>query len=515
MPVSSVGMNGRSRNWKTLPQAHLDRKLTTLGLHLDRTERVIICIQCKYSLQPSGEAVSKHLWEKHKVPAEARRGLNPFVRSLQLPDPNKLDLRHDGCAPHPYLAIQSGAACKRCNYRSTSLDLMQRHLSKQCGRKADRKNWLRDEIRTDLMLQSWSQNGARGYWIVKSNECSSPPTPVAGTSCSPRRQKRLAALHEKEEQRIADSAHIHTATDTGIDDLAFTSNWMRRTGWPDTFAGTDRCLLGRLTDVPAEEGHSIMLGLHRADEIYSSADDERRLAAIGRAVDHFFDRCEDTARNTDHSIRCWLRSQVVGHPYKAPFELPARESTRKWYRLLWKKLLLFIVRLYRLDNQVREELLGVRLSGKQRKAVEQVWLLSQPGSASPAGRLQIRDSPSPILVSTTDDEPGSQRNDSRDAISQTDTQGLIIRGRNDPRLPVSLTKALPLLENNRDKPESRPASPVETGSDSDYEASGTSDGEGSFDEADTRDDDFGLTRRPNRQQCMLRGSAGVLTDYRG
>jgi phosphohistidine phosphatase SixA len=37
--------------------------------------------------------------------------------------------------------------------------------------------------------------------------------------------------------------HQRNATDTGIEDLAATSNWMRRTGWAETYKGVDRRLL--------------------------------------------------------------------------------------------------------------------------------------------------------------------------------------------------------------------------------------------------------------------------------
>lgn len=46
-------------------------------------------------------------------------------------------------------------------------------------------------------------------------------------------------------------------------------------------------------------------------------------ADLGRVLD----RCADTVKHTDVSIRCWLRSQYVDRPYKAPFELVGRDST--------------------------------------------------------------------------------------------------------------------------------------------------------------------------------------------
>lgn len=91
------------RSWKSLSGQELRQRLTSLGLVLDREEKVIICMKCQYALKPS-DAVSKHLGDKHEISAKARHGLNAFVKQLQLPDPNKLEPRPDGCEPHPNLA---------------------------------------------------------------------------------------------------------------------------------------------------------------------------------------------------------------------------------------------------------------------------------------------------------------------------------------------------------------------------------------------------------------------------
>ena len=162
---------------------------------------------------------------------------------------------------------------------------------------------------------------------------------------------------------------------------------MRRTGWAETFA------LLRLADVPARDGHELELGDYDGRKTYSSIEDERRLTAIGHAVDRFFDRCDGTARNTDHSIRCWLRSQIPGRPYKAPFQLPWRLQTKKRSRGLWKGVIFFMARLYRLDDEIRESLLGVKFSEKQRRAIEQVWMSLEPESNGLSEGCQTPDSP--------------------------------------------------------------------------------------------------------------------------
>ncbi|KAM0714509.1 hypothetical protein Q7P37_009803 [Cladosporium fusiforme] len=359
------------RNWKSLSGQELHRRLTSLGLALDTEEKVIICKKCQYVLKPS-DAVSKHLGDRHEISAKARHGLNAFVKQLQLPDPSRLEPRPDGYPPHPNLATKSGVACGQCNYRSTSLDLAQRHLAKTHGEKSARKTWLRDHLRKDLFPQSWTQNGST-YWIVVLNEANNSGPHLDTPQASPQRRQNLTALHERELQRARNEETRLPGEDSSASDLALTSNWIRRTGWLETFAGVDRQLLSRLGSAPAREGFPLLLADDVGGLTQSSIEDESKLSNLGKAADHFFDRCEDTARNTDHSIRCWLRSHVQGRPYKAAFQLPGRCTTRKRYRWLWKSMIYFVLRLWRLDDAVRERMLGLRLSTKQSKAIEEIW----------------------------------------------------------------------------------------------------------------------------------------------
>jgi hypothetical protein len=359
------------RSWKCLSGQELRQKLTSLGLALDREEKVIICMKRQYALKPSN-AVSKHLGDKHEIRAKARHGLNAFVKQLQLPDPSRLETRPDGCAPHPNLATKSGVACGQCNYRSTSLDLAQRHLAKTHGEKGGRKTWLRDRIRNDLLLQSWTQNGS-AYWIVGLNEGNYLGTNLDTPQASPKRRQKLTALHERELQRARNEEARQQGEGSLASDLALTSNWIRRTGWLETFAGVDHQLLSHLASAPAREGFPLLLADDVGSPIQSSIEDESKLLNLGKVVDYFFDRCEDTARNTDNSIRCWLRSHVQGRPYKAAFQLPGRCNTRKRYRWFWKSMMYFVLRLWRLDDAVREQTLGLRLSTRQSKAIQEVW----------------------------------------------------------------------------------------------------------------------------------------------
>ncbi|KAK5109833.1 hypothetical protein LTR85_002038 [Meristemomyces frigidus] len=347
-------------------------RLEGLGLHLNTPEPALMCYRCRYALKPTAAAVSNHLGEKHAVPAKSRRGLPVLIRSLHLPNPNTLPGRPRKSAPHPHLTIQGGAACRKCGFLSVSLDLIPRHLLKAHGLKGDRRSWLRDGICENLALQSWTQNGCRNYWTVEA-----AAEEITPTDCSPRRRARLEALHQDEKERMSSNACIPSTTDTGIDDLALTSNWMRRTGWAQTFANADRSMLLVLAEGPAADGYRLELGRHGDKVLWSSAQDERALAVAGRAVDQFLDRCEDTARHTDQSIRCWLRGQTLGQPYKAPFELPGRKATRSRYRSLCKRFVFFVLRLSRLGCAVQADILSMQLSQEQWTVVGGLWTLLQ------------------------------------------------------------------------------------------------------------------------------------------
>jgi len=108
--------------WLDLSPAEVHQRLAHLGLVLCEDDRLVVCNHCKYAPQPSGQTVSKHLWEVHCLPAKDRTGLNAFVRGLKLQDPNTVPPRPDDSPPHPQLIVQDGFTCLQCHYRTTSSD---------------------------------------------------------------------------------------------------------------------------------------------------------------------------------------------------------------------------------------------------------------------------------------------------------------------------------------------------------------------------------------------------------
>lgn len=400
--MASVQNERRHRppKWNSLPEDEVSRKMAVLGLYINRPEPAIICTSCQYALSPSGEAVNKHLWEKHKIAPGLREGLTVYVRLLRLPDPNKLNLRAEGSPAHPHLSVRPGTACKHCGFKTTGLTLMVRHISKAHKGFKGGRNWMRDCIEEHVSLQSWTQNGARGYWTVASDRAATPP---AGPECSPRRRERVERMLGEEMRHLDRQDHQRNATDTGIEDLAATSNWMRRTGWAETYKGVDRRLLLALRRTPAVEGYALRLGVYGAQDLHSSSDDERKFKALDRAVDRFFDRCEDTALHTDHSVRCWLRGQIPGRAYKSPFQLPGRRSTTTKYRAVWKSMLFYLIRTHRLDSEFRRLHAPSKLSVSLSRATERLWTAC-------CGRTLEHTNHAVVSDSTSKDDNGSYMN---------------------------------------------------------------------------------------------------------
>lgn len=79
--------------WNDLSSDEIAQRLIDLGLVLCKADRVLVCVHCKYSLQPSGQIVSKHLREKHSLPASL--GLGVQFRALRdLADENEASYIH-------------------------------------------------------------------------------------------------------------------------------------------------------------------------------------------------------------------------------------------------------------------------------------------------------------------------------------------------------------------------------------------------------------------------------------
>jgi hypothetical protein len=130
-----------------------------------------------------------------------------------------------------------------------------------------------------------------------------------------------------------------------------------------------------------------------------------QLSYLVTALDRVFDRCEDTVRHTDVSIRCLLRSSYPDRTYKAPFELVSRKATTEGYRRLFKKAVCYCVRFWRLNPAARQKLRQRSLTDAQDQSLRELWC-DDAWAAMP--RVQEtephRREPSPEAVSPVDDD---------------------------------------------------------------------------------------------------------------
>jgi hypothetical protein len=346
--------------------------LTRHDLFMNELEPVIICRSCKFSLGDSPSAVANHLTEKHNVPKSTTKELMRLLRPYTFLGPEALRLRPDGSTPHPHLRVQRGIACRHCSFKTTSHEVLSRHLSKNYGVKRKSPTWLYDHVVSGLLLQSWGWHSADGYWIVKPESSITQALDDSLLQDSMPRLSRLEALHRKERDSLL-ARHKASATDSGKTDMALDTNCMRRTGWAKTFADSDRSFLAKVAQMPHVAEHGLLLGTSNGTDLYSCKADEQRLVLMIAALGRIFDQCADTIRHTDVSMRCWLRSQFIVRAYKAPFELVGRESTSHSYQRLMKRCVCFCIRLWRMGEEERQQIAKRNLTESQCQALVQVW----------------------------------------------------------------------------------------------------------------------------------------------
>ncbi|KAF6527780.1 hypothetical protein HZS61_008082 [Fusarium oxysporum f. sp. conglutinans] len=380
-------MNGSRQTHREISLS-LDQysRLEKLHLHFNLPEQAIICTLCGYALAADDDRVGRHLGEKHHISKSARRQLNALVNSLKLPSPDTLPKRPDGSTPHPHLRIQDGKACKHCGLRSTSSDVLSKHIRvlhkpELAATRSGGKHWLRDHINDNLSLQSWTLNDIKRAWVVTA--------PVrAGASRSRSGNKPLQpapdSIHCFANQLLDEERKRLGLQSTSIElpaggviapSQALLTNWMRRTGWERTFERADCPMLISLSALPTTtlSGTANYLGIHNGQKFSSPAADEYRVSSITTALDRLFDQCGETVRFTDVSVRRWLRGRLPDRPYKAPFELVSQARSERVYRNEFKHCVSFWLRVWRLPPTVSQSILGRPLSRSQRMMLEELW----------------------------------------------------------------------------------------------------------------------------------------------
>ncbi|OAQ59779.1 hypothetical protein VFPBJ_11599 [Purpureocillium lilacinum] len=340
------------------PTPRVVEKLRALGLHYNEPERAVLCCRCGFALKADADRVSQ----------------------LRLPDPCSLPARQDYSKKHPHLAVQKGAACKYCKYRSTSLELLSRHLKKLHRHEAKLRGrndrWLRDHIHEGLSFQSWLANDISNAWIVEADVLEPASSRLAAAHDHPDHavfRRRIDEICAEETRRLSSATASATTKTSASTPAIMMTNWMRRTGWDEWFRRAQPDFLVALSELPLANSGPLILTTQNGTTIQSPGEDEDRLESIIESLDRLLDRCGDTVRQTDVSIRRWLRGRFADRPFKAPFELVATSHAEKQYRRLLKRCICFWIRFWRLPRQVTKKLTGRTLYAAQSRALSMLW----------------------------------------------------------------------------------------------------------------------------------------------
>ncbi|RKK62815.1 hypothetical protein BFJ69_g16984 [Fusarium oxysporum] len=226
-----------------------------------------------------------------------------------------------------------------------------------------------------VYLQTWTSGSRRRYWIIERN--GNLLRPVDGEEI----QNHLRVVHEREQKQGQDEESRALQPTSVPPQLSYAEQrpWIERTGWDQTYSdkGRRKVLAALITMDSCPSGQAYLLarqGISGLTEgLVSSTEDEMKIAVLVKLVDPMLDRCEETARKTGRSILCWLRSTRALSTYPKPFTLVRHPSSMKKYRLLFKKFLCMVFRLYRMSSSARRRVAGLRWSGKQSGFLDAIW----------------------------------------------------------------------------------------------------------------------------------------------
>ncbi|EXL40293.1 hypothetical protein FOCG_17181 [Fusarium oxysporum f. sp. radicis-lycopersici 26381] len=348
-------------------------------MQLSVVERVPICpLDCRLPCHnPSSRKAS--------CSRRCEKRLTKILKSIPgLLIPDLIQPRKVGSTEHPHLRTHDGFHCDGgCNFRTASFQLIKRHFSGQqmqgkCLHSGEtRSSKDLDSLFHYVYLQTWASGPGRQYWIVKRN--GNQQRPIGGDEV----QNHLRLVCERHLQHKQPGLPLSPPGPAYPESSKLTfaekGPWLERTGWEDTYQGINRTMLSKLIEMPRRKaGHSARIHLpYRQSDAESgelrSADDEHRIAMILDLFDKAMDRCEGTVKKTSRGLLCWLRSSRPLACYPKPFTFVNYDSTTKKYRLLFKRCLALVIRVYRMDPIGRTKLLRARLSRKQVRYLDSIW----------------------------------------------------------------------------------------------------------------------------------------------
>ena len=103
--------------------------------------------------------------------------------------------------------------------------------------------------------------------------------------------------------------------------------------------------------------------------------EQPKLKFLSCCIDQIVEWARDTLDSTPHEIRRWLRSPLGMEPDQRPFKVPQERPTVRRYVGYWKQFTFYCFRTSLLDNDMREEVYGIRFTEEQMELISTIWTM--------------------------------------------------------------------------------------------------------------------------------------------
>lgn len=92
-----------------------------------------------------------------------------------------------------------------------------------------------------------------------------------------------------------------------------------------------------------------------------------------RALNSVIDRCEDMVRGTSHNLLFWLLSSRLQSRREFAFNLVVERSSEIKHRSPRKQFLAFLLRMYRMPDDARREMVNVKIKPGMIARLDRIW----------------------------------------------------------------------------------------------------------------------------------------------
>jgi hypothetical protein len=371
------------------------------------TYRLLVCQVCAFA--SVADEVATHLRTRHRdIQSERRQELVEKIKQIPNILHSRDDLRHylqyptDTIQPIPYLAPPKpdGLKCRACGHIVRRVQKIQKHCTEKHqwinprgrGRPAPNCPVSAYELPWEehVACQRFFPSREGSKWFQVNMRIKEQANRPGAKPSAKKPQGTLQALTseasihlqqviERDTQyREALSQPRATVNDAGTNTFPATSLWLDRTQWPSIYRGSRRDVLRALTRLPNRHSldNDYIVGqdtLDGAQDLISPRKDEQKVSFIMKALDSVINRCEDTVRATSHNLLCWLLSSRLQSRREFGFKLVAERSSEIRYRRTQKQFLAFVLRIYRMPDDSRREMVNVKMKPEIITQLDRIW----------------------------------------------------------------------------------------------------------------------------------------------